>query len=125
MTASDTISEFLDFLRESADQYSAEYDNVHEKDLESQDLLHKLELQSLTYHQEAHLAADLKKVRAARRNSKDAVTVLEPIKEYCETNASTIKSLERLLGEVRKAEKSLENRFYIPRVLKEGEKIEF
>lgn len=124
MTASDTISEFLDFLRESADQYSAEYDNVHEKDLESQDLLHKLELQSLTYHQEAHLAADLKKVRAARRNSKDAVTVLEPIKEYCETNASTIKSLERLLGEVRKAEKSLENRFYVPRVLKEGKRID-
>ena len=121
MTASETISSFLDFLKDSTEQYAIEYQNVHEKDQESQDLLHKLELQPLTYHQEAHLAADLKRVRSERRESKDTVTVLEPIKSYCESNTTAIKTLERLLGEVRKSEKSLENRVYIPRVLKEGQ----
>ena len=121
MTASETISSFLEFLKGSTEQYGIEFENVHQKDLEQQDLLHKLELQTLTYHQEAHLAADLKTVRSERRESKDTVTVLEPIKAYCESNTTAIKTLERLLGEVRKAEKSLENRFYIPRVLKEGQ----
>jgi glycyl-tRNA synthetase alpha subunit len=121
LTASETISAFLEFLKSCNERYAIEFENVHQKDLESCDLLHKLELQTLTYHQEAHLAADLKKVRSERRESKDAVTVLEPIKAYYESNTTAIKTLERLLGDVRKAEKSLENRVYIPRVRKDSE----
>jgi len=116
---SKTISDFLEFLRSCADQYTIQYDTVGEKDKETQDILHELELQDLTYHQQAHLAADLKRVREERRNAKDAVTVLEPIKQYYESHTTDIKTLERLLGDVRKAEKSLTNRVYIPRVRKD------
>ena len=119
---STTISDFLEFLRDCSDQYNVEYESVGEKDKETQDLLHELELQDLKYHQQAHLAADLKQVREDRRNAKDAVTVLEPIRQYYNSHSADIKALERLLGEVRKAEKSLTNRIYIPRVRKDVHK---
>lgn len=119
MNTSETISSFLEFLKECDRQYDAQYEFVGIKDKESQDLLHKLELQPLTYHQTARLASELRQVREDRREAKDQVAVLTPVMEYYRSNTTAIKTLERMLGEVRKAEKSLENRIYIPRVLKE------
>ena len=39
-----------------------------------------------------------------------------PVGSWLEQNQAVVKGLERLLGEIRKAEKSTENRVYIPRV---------
>lgn len=48
--------------------------------------------------------------------AKDRLTMTAPVGSWLEQNQAVVKGLERLLGEIRKAEKSTENRVYIPRV---------
>ena len=50
----------------------------------------------------------------------DAAEELEPIEQYVINNQPEIKALERLLGEVRKAERKHENRIYIPKSQREA-----
>lgn len=54
-------------------------------------------------------------VRQERRQAKDKIICLQPVIDWMEENQSTIKGLERLLGSVRKAEKSIEGRIYHPK----------
>lgn len=73
-----------------------------------------MELQKQSYHQLAGLARELAQVRQKRRVAKDTVSRTEPVVAWLEANRPVVKSLERLLGDLRKAEKRLENRVYIP-----------
>ena len=43
-----------------------------------------------------------------------------PVLDWIDQNRTTIKNLERLLGDVRKTEKSTENRIYTPRVRRDS-----
>lgn len=54
-------------------------------------------------------------VRRNRRAAKDRVEVLTPVMGWIAQHKETIKSLERLLGEMRKIENKHVGRFYIPR----------
>lgn len=82
---------------------------------ETQDILHKLELEEITYHEYAKLSKALKEVRIKRRQAKDIAEQLEPLVGWEAQNNKTIKELERVLGEMRKAEKSKQNRHYNPK----------
>ena len=113
------LTNFLSFLRNSKKQYEKQYNIVGMKDKETCDYLHKLELIPLNYHDEAKLAKELKKTRRERRKAKDATVILKPIVNWIEKNKSVIRSMEKLLGDVRSEEQKLKNRHYIPRVLKE------
>lgn len=115
MKKSEYISGFLDFMRESMMEYEIARTRQADADNENQDLLHRLELHDDSYHDMARISKELKRVRQERRNAKDTISELEPVRKWSEENAKALKSLEQLLGAVRKAEKATQNRFYTER----------
>lgn len=115
MKKSEYISGFLDFMRESMMEYEIARTRQVDADNETQDLLHRLELHDDSYHDMARISKELKRVRQERRNAKDTISELEPVRKWSEENARTLKSLEQMLGAVRKAEKATQNRLYTDR----------
>ena len=115
------VENFLDYLREVESQYNIAIMEQKEAELLTQDLLHKLELEDISHHEYAYLAKELKEIRKQRRIAKDTILCTSPIIQYARDNHKVIKQLEQLLGEVRKAEKSLENRHYTPKANRIGE----
>ncbi|MBQ9269710.1 MAG: hypothetical protein IJ206_09370 [Oscillospiraceae bacterium] len=77
-----------------------------------QDILHALEFEEWPYHDQAKLAKELKRTRRARRKAKNDLEVLGLITEWATANDKAIKSLEKLLGQVRRTEKLQKNRTY-------------
>ena len=115
MKKSEYISGFLDFMRESMMEYEIARTRQVDADNETQYLLHRLELHDDSYHDMARISKELKRVRQERRNAKDTISELEPVRKWSEENARTLKSLEQMLGAVRKAEKATQNRLYTDR----------
>lgn len=106
------IENFLQFLRDTKEVYDISKLKENDADNETQDILHKLELGNNSYHEVARLAKLLRTVRQERRKAKDNALMTAPVVDWVEENERVIKSLERLLGAVRKAEKSTEGRYY-------------
>ena len=117
-TTSLNIKAFLDMVVECQKAYDCAYKMVGLKDKEAQDFLHQLELGS--YDQRGKTATRLANSRRERRRYKDIVTVLQPLIDWAKTPEAS-KALNTLrsnaLGETRKAEKSIEDRVYYPRVI--------
>ncbi len=109
------IESFLDFIREANTQLNIAVMVEQETNDQTQDILHRLELQEHTYHEYATHSKELKKIRKERREAKDTIACLTPIVTWADENKSVIKGLEQLLGVVRKAERSTEQRIYTPR----------
>lgn len=63
------------------------------------------------------LATALKNVRRERRAAKDYLRQYQPIVKYIADNPDILKKLDRLVGELRRAEKPIEGRRYYPRAL--------
>ena len=121
MKASKDLERFLDFLKSAESQLDQAMAGQQEAEAETQDILHSLELEKHSYHEMAALSRKLAEVRQTRRQNKDIVAQLTPVVEWTRENDSAIRSLQRLLGDVRKTERNTQNRFYTPRtnVLKE------
>lgn len=115
---SENISAFLDFLRDVQSQYRIADSIASDAEGRTQDYLHQLELLEHTYHGYATISKELAQARKERRKAKDKMAAASPILEWIEANAQTMRNLEKLLGEVRKAERSQENRIYTPRAKK-------
>lgn len=86
-----------------------------EANYETQDILHSLELETHTYQEYAKISKRMAVVRQKRRVAKDTICHAQPILDWAENNRNVVKSLERLLGDVRKAEKRTQNRVYVPK----------
>ena len=112
---SEHLKSFLNYIKQCREEYSLNDSAVQELDRQTQDILHKIELEKISYHEHARLNIELSSVRKQRREAKDRVIVLKPIEEYAETNKGFLNSLSNLLGTVRKEEKRLENRMYFPK----------
>lgn len=112
---SETVQQFLAFLRECGTEYNIAAAREDELNAMTQDILHSLELDDNNYHDSAKLARTLTEVRQQRRDAKDTMTITDPIISWVAENKTVLKSLERLLGDIRKAEHSTEGRCYIPR----------
>lgn len=121
MKASKEIEQFLDFLKSAESQLDQATTGQQEAEAETQDILHALELEKHSYHEMAALSRKLAEVRQNRRQHKDNAAQLAPVVEWARGNIEVVRGLQRLLGDVRKAERSTQNRFYTPRtnVLKE------
>lgn len=102
----------MNFLRESEQLLHITEANEQEANAQTQDILHSLELEDVGYHGMANAAKLLKVVRQTRRAAKDLNAKVTPIVEWIEENRAVVKSLERLLGAVRKAEKNCDARLY-------------
>lgn len=115
MTESEHISSFLTYIQECATRLHIACADEQEANKQTQDILHRLELQPDSYHTTAQLGKTLRKVRQNRRIAKDMRERLAVIDEWTVRNAVAIKSLERLLGDLRKIERNQNNRLYVPR----------
>lgn len=122
MKASKDLERFLDFLKSAESQLDQAMAGQQEAEAETQDILHSLELEKHSYHEMAALSRKLAEIRQTRRQHKDTAAQLTPVAEWAKENDAAVRSLQRLLGDVRKTERSTQNRFYTPRtnVLKEN-----
>mgnify|MGYP003291730709 CR=1 FL=1 len=112
-----TIKEFLDAIAQYQVAYKEACDGIETAEKETQDYLHQLELGSAKAR--CKTATKLSQTRKRRRKYKDIITVLQPLMDWLD--ADGIKAINvlksRTLGDTRKAEKSIENRQYFPRVI--------
>jgi len=115
MTTSETIAQFLDFLRGVPLQYRRSLVEQKEQEDLTQDLLHHLELDHPNYREAALIGQKIGEARRRRRAAKDRAEELKPVDDYITCNKAAIHALEKLLGDVRKAEQKHQNRFYVPR----------
>lgn len=113
--SSEYIADFLGFLRQSQEDYSIAKSMDSDMEKETQDILHRIELEENSYHEYAKLSRGMREVRQKRREAKDRWSQLEPVVNWVAEHEETIKSMEKLLGEVRKIERFEENRYYIPK----------
>lgn len=115
MDASKVLEQFLDFVNSAEGLMDQAIAGQQEAEAETQDILHALELEKHSYHEAASLARKLAKVRQARRQEKDIVAQLAPVVEWAKENDVAIRRLQRVLGELRKVDRNIQNRFYTPR----------
>ena len=116
---SEIIAEFLELLREAEHSYSFNYDSVNQMDKLKQDILHKFELQQMTEPELLQLDQALIDCLKQRRDYKDAVEELEPIRAFADGNKKFVEQTKQLLGKVRKVEEYHEDRRYNTRVFRE------
>lgn len=112
---SDYIDEFLTFLREAWLEYHIAQGLESDTDKESQDILHWVEFhcgEPVDEETSEKIQRVLGAVRQRRRQAKDTEAMMEPVIEWLGENGSIKKSLEQLLGSVRKAEKYIQNQHY-------------
>ncbi len=112
---SETISGFLAFLREAAEQCHMAAAEEQLASDETQDILHRLELHNGTYAEDTQLAALLREIRRRRRQAKDTWELAYLISLWAEGEKKAVRKLERLLGDIRKIENHHEERFYANR----------
>ena len=113
--ASTHIADFLKFLLKAETIYAIADVTQNDADNETQDILHAMELDSLSYHDRSRLSSALSAVRKKRRKAKDTAEIMKPVLDWEEKNRDAVKSLENVLGAVRTIEKEKENRFYVKR----------
>ena len=106
MKASKELEQFLDFLKSAESQLDQATTGQQEAEAETQDILHALELEKHSYHEMAALSRKLAEVRQNRRQHKDNAAQLAPVVEWARGNIEVVRGLQRLLGDVRKAERS-------------------
>lgn len=115
MKYSEHIENFLNFLREAQREYNIAAEDEKSANGATQDILHSIELGEHKYHEYARLSKALREVRQERRRAKDIEQQIQPVQEWVAENTKAIKNLEQVLGAVRKAERSTQERHYIPR----------
>ena len=109
------FEQFLKFISQCQSDFCLAQSIQEDTEAETQDILHKLELEEITYHEYARLSKVLKKVRIERRKAKDTIEQLGPLVTWAAKNKDVIKELERILGDMRKTEKNMCYRHYNPK----------
>lgn len=114
-----SISGTLSVIQSLEMRHQVNYEGVHEQDLITQDLLHKLELEPLNAAQMVQLAKQLKDVRQTRRLMKDEIEVMQPLMDFMQdaNNKKAMQELAQTLGKMRNVTKIQASRQYYPRVL--------
>lgn len=109
------IETFLNYIREVEQRNRMASEVEKEANDATQDILHAVEFETYDKKKPAKLVKSLHSVRQKRREAKETIEITQPIVQWVNENRATIKGLERLLGDVRKAERRTQNRSYAPR----------
>ena len=109
------LEDTINFFTQTTEDYQNNTENESLHDYETQDILHKLELEDVSYHDNAKLGKALMKVRENRRKAKDSVELNAPLAEWIQSHSDVLKSLQKILGETRKIEDKQRRRMYVPR----------
>ncbi len=118
---SDELTRFTNLCVEVRKMHTYCEERLRECDKETQDYLHKLELENLTSSEKAKIATALKRVRKERRYYKDRVEACQPLIDALETNPCklAINSLSGVVSKCKRVEAYHLSRTYIPKVVKE------
>lgn len=118
---SKSLEDFAEMIRCAQSDYAWNSDEVNRLDKQTQDYLHKLELEDLDYSERAKVATALRNCRRLRRMSKDTVEVLEPFVNFLNTDRgrNLLNLTGEVLGQTRKVEERMKTRTYRYRVLEE------
>lgn len=133
MKVSKNIENFLNFYDAVKRDYDTAFEMVNQCDKLTQDLLHRLELESLSTGEKNKIATQLKYCRKDRRYWKDIVEETESFinmfnqteaslsdgkkKAEVEANRRFINMLRETLGKTRRQEGYHVNRSYKPRII--------
>lgn len=111
------IDSFLKLFQKAWGRFHAAQALEAASDRETQDILHWFEFHGLEASGEEleKMGKALSLVRQRRRQAKDDVILLAPAVEWAEKNENVRKNVQRLMEEVKKAEKSIEDRSYTDR----------
>lgn len=101
---SENLNYILEFFKNCQEDLRFATSDVTDYDRALSDLEHELELGNRRYHEKAKIANRITEIRQERRQAKYTIEQVTPIAEWADKNQKVIKELERLLGEVRKAE---------------------
>ena len=115
MKESEYIDGFLAYLREARTRLNIAVADELKANAQTQDILHRLEMEDDCNDETARLGTLLREVRRKRRIAKDAREVLTPVVTWADDQETLINTLDRTLGEIRKIERRQGNRAYIPR----------
>lgn len=121
------LSEQLSEVLRLFDQVQKDYDwSVREETrLEqlTQDYLHMLELDNISYRGRARVAKALKECRMERRLVKDQAAITKLVVDFLtgEKGKMMIPQMQQVLGKVRKEENYIARRTYTPKVLSREE----
>lgn len=120
---SENISGFCRMVDQAKQDYEWNHSEVNRLDYLTQDYLHRLELDRLSYAERAKVATQLARCRQLRRASKDTVEILQPLIEFLDTEKGKqlLNLMREILGKTRKVEKRMENRTYRNKVFEEDE----
>lgn len=120
-----TVEEILIIMKKFFEGIEKEHSELIEeltnKELEQQDLLHELELSNLDAVEITKVAISLKKVRKERRIIKNDIERVKIIKNFTDkyNNRFITNEINMLIKELKKLKKRQENRKYEPRILKD------
>lgn len=109
---SDKIEDFLKFCRFCTDANRQAALTEMNLDNQTQDILHNIEINDNFPDDYIMQGLALKNIRKERREAKDIQKITYPIVQWVNQNQKTINELEKLLGAVRKAERSTQGRMY-------------
>lgn len=112
---SDGIDDFLTFLREIEQTRHIYLSIEWDADNETQDILHIIELKEVNQNELDSLYNKLKEIRCKRRKAKEYILQTASIINWIDENRNVVKGIERLLGEVRKAERHSQNKIFTPK----------
>lgn len=121
---SEQITNFINFITTAQSHYKFCKEEQEKQEALTQDYLHSLELDGLNCSERSKLATKLATNRKDRRYYKDRVEELEPIVTFFADpqNKKILDKLQQVLGQMRNQEKRHQNRYYVPKILKEGDK---
>ena len=108
----DAISLLYDYKK----QYNYAMSCIDVLEQLTQDLLHKLELDRLSYNEKAKLAVKLSKVRKDRRHYKNMIEIYGPLVDLENKQGLTVARVADTLAKSRAAYEKLSKRTYSPRI---------
>lgn len=111
---SDYIRDFNALLLSVEKEYNDCYKTVGDCEKATMDLLHQIELGEAKDRNK--MATRLHRERVKRREAKDIMTILSPLKEWMDRNVGAISALRNVIGTTKVKERS-STRYYYPRII--------
>lgn len=109
------LSAFLLLLKAADEVNRLPCGELSDIDRAKEDVLHYIELENPDINEKAEAAEVLHGILKIRREIKDAQEMISPVSKWVSENKAVIKSLERMLGELRSVEERHRVRVYSPR----------
>lgn len=115
---SGTIKGFVKTLTESEKDYQYSMNQIKLCDQKTQDILHRMELDSLVKGERNKLATELSRVRKTRRTFKDISEATQPVYEFLQSDKGKqlYNALTEIQGKTKKIEGYHANRQYYMRI---------